>query len=350
MTKVSIVVPVYNGEQFLKEAVQSIRTQTMQDIEIILVNDQSKDNSGRICDELAKEDERIQVIHFEENQGICAARNAGIKMASSKYVAFCDNDDFFLEDLIKDNYLLAEEYEADMVKFGRRLIDVDADDEILREKETPLKELAVYDEKSKYNSYFDIKSKGLLMNVWNGLYKLSVIKEEDIWFNEFMRFGSEDADFSYRYFMASKTIVVNPVSYYVHYRRDESSTSRKFNKNKLESMMLAAESEALIFEEIDNRPEMKARKIIEVNKLVMNMYTQQVFHPNNPMTLAERINFLYKIQEEEHLNYSLEESVKKELKQIKRKHYLFAKSYSNEWMRGTYLMLKIQQLLNNETW
>src|SRR5699024_9589585 len=137
MVKVSVIVPVYNGELFLREAIRSIQNQTMHDIEIILINDKSTDSSGEICDELQTEDQRIKVIHLKENLGICGARNTGLRIAKGKYVAFCDNDDLFLENLIKDNYTLAEEHNADMVKFGRKLIDVDVDGNILREKVTP---------------------------------------------------------------------------------------------------------------------------------------------------------------------------------------------------------------------
>lgn len=350
MTKVSVIVPVYNGEQFLREAVDSIRKQTMEDIEIILINDQSKDNSGPLCDKLQSEDSRIKVIHHEKNLGICGARNTGLKAAEGKYVVFCDNDDFLLENLVKDNFLLAEEHNADMVKFGRQLIDVDSNNKVLREKETPLKELAVYTENTKFNHYFDMKSKGLMMNVWNGMYKLSVIKEQDIWFNEFMRYGSEDADFSYRFFMVSSKIIVNPHSYYVHYRRDEFSTSRKFNENKLDSMMLAAESEAVIFEQMEDNDEVKARRIIEINKLIMNMYTQQMFHENNPMSTSKKINYLNKIKNQKHLNYSLEPDVKHHIRRIKKKHLPFSVAYNNKWMRVAYIILKLQFTLNNEKW
>src|SRR5699024_7600526 len=203
---------------------------------------------------------------------------------------------------------------------------------------------------TKFKHYFAIKSKGLLMNVWNGLYKLSVIKEKDIWFNDFMRYGSEDADFSYRFFMVSDKIIVNPDYYYIHYRRSEFSTSRKFNENKLDSMMLAAESEAVIFDQMANTSEIKAKKIIEINKLIMNMYTQQIFHQNNPMSIKEKINYLYTIKEKKHLNYSLNKDVKSELKKIKIKHLPFSIAYNNNWMRLSYIILKLQHMMNNETW
>src|SRR5699024_11130650 len=126
MPKVSVIIPVYNSEFFLEEAVQSVLDQTLTDFEVILVNDKSTDNSGSICDSLARKDTRIRVNHLEENKGICGDRNAGLRMAQGEYVAFCDNDDHFTNDLLEDNYNLAKEYNCDMVKYGRKLIDIDA--------------------------------------------------------------------------------------------------------------------------------------------------------------------------------------------------------------------------------
>lgn len=322
----------------------------MSDIEIILVNDQSTDNSGAICDQIKREDNRVRVIHLEVNLGICGARNRGMREAKGEYVAFCDNDDFFTETLIEDNYTIAQKTGADMVKFGRKLIDIDSKGRILRKKETPLKKASGFNELTKMDNYFYMKSKGLMMNVWNGIYRLALIKEKNIFFDEFMRYGSEDADFSYRYFLTAKTIAVNPKSYYIHYRRDASSTSRKFNENKIESMILASQSEAKIFDRLQKTPEVKANIIIETNKLIMNIYTQQLFHPKNPMTVKEKIKFLHDVKNNKHLSYRLEKETKKELVKIKFKHLPFSLAYSNDWTVIAYIILKGQYKLNNEKW
>ena len=89
---ISVIVPVYKAEKYLKRCVDSILAQTLEDFELILVNDGSPDNSGAICDILAKTDNRIQVIH-KENAGVSSARNAGLNNAIGKYVFFCDADD-----------------------------------------------------------------------------------------------------------------------------------------------------------------------------------------------------------------------------------------------------------------
>ena len=106
---ISVVVPVYNVEDYLNRCVDSIVNQTYKNLEIILVDDGSTDSSGKICDDCAKDDERIKVIH-KENGGLSDARNAGIDIASGKYITFVDSDDVishdcvnFLYELLKNN-------------------------------------------------------------------------------------------------------------------------------------------------------------------------------------------------------------------------------------------------------
>ena len=95
--KVSFVLPVYNVMPYLERCVQSLVCQTYKDFEIILVDDGSPDDSGKLCDELATRDERIRVIH-QENKGISGARNTGIDNATGEYIIFVDSDDYWLFD------------------------------------------------------------------------------------------------------------------------------------------------------------------------------------------------------------------------------------------------------------
>lgn len=92
MSRVSVIVPVYNGERYLDKCIESILRQTHQDLELILINDGSKDSSGAICDQWAKKDPRLKVIH-QENRGVSAARNAGLEIATGDFIGFVDADD-----------------------------------------------------------------------------------------------------------------------------------------------------------------------------------------------------------------------------------------------------------------
>ncbi len=98
MCRISIIVPVYNVEKYLKKCVDSILGQTFTDFELLLIDDGSTDNSGSICDELAKTDNRIKVIH-KENGGLSDARNIGIEVAKGDFIGFIDSDDYIDEDM-----------------------------------------------------------------------------------------------------------------------------------------------------------------------------------------------------------------------------------------------------------
>lgn len=109
--KVSIIVPIYNGEKHIKKCVESIQRQTLKDIQIILVNDGSKDNSLYLCLEFAKSDKRIVVIN-QPNQGVSFARNAGIAEAEGEYVGFVDPDDWINSDMYEKMYNKSVEFET----------------------------------------------------------------------------------------------------------------------------------------------------------------------------------------------------------------------------------------------
>lgn len=108
MDKVTVVIPIYNVERFLKEAIDSAINQTYKNIEIILVDDGSTDNSGNICDEYVKLDNRIKVIH-KENGGLSTARNAALEVYTGKYIMFLDSDDFLELDAVEKMYNKIEE-------------------------------------------------------------------------------------------------------------------------------------------------------------------------------------------------------------------------------------------------
>lgn len=117
MSKVSVIIPVYNVEDYLQRCVASVQNQTEKDIEIILVDDGSTDSCGAICDRFAEQDQRIRVIH-QANGGLGAARNTGIQAATSPYILFADSDDYIDADLAEKAYIAAETNHADIVMFG----------------------------------------------------------------------------------------------------------------------------------------------------------------------------------------------------------------------------------------
>ena len=114
MPKLSIIVPVYKVEKYIQKCVDSILNQTYTDFELILVDDGSPDNCGKICDEYAQKDERVRVIH-KENKGVSSARNLGINEAKGEIIGFVDSDDFIEADMYKDMMEFLEKNDLDIV-------------------------------------------------------------------------------------------------------------------------------------------------------------------------------------------------------------------------------------------
>ena len=122
--KISVIVPIYNTEKYLHKCIDSILNQTFKDLEVILVDDGSTDSSGAICDEYAKKDERVVVIH-KENGGQATARNIGLDIAKGEYISFIDSDDYIENDMYESMLDAIERTGADVAMCGKLLVSED---------------------------------------------------------------------------------------------------------------------------------------------------------------------------------------------------------------------------------
>lgn len=222
---VSVIMPVYNSQDYVEEAIRSLLDQDFDSFEVIAIDDGSTDASGAICDRLAAEDSRLRVIH-KSNGGLCAARNTGIAEARGEYIMFCDNDDVAYPGFIADNYRLAKKHDADMVRFGRVLVRyangvVWEIDEITPKKESILEGLAILGNLDLLLS--------LSCGVWSALYRKELIESNSIRFDEELRAGVEDHLFNDEIYKYAQRIVLNPHAYYEWRRRSDHSTSAYFS-------------------------------------------------------------------------------------------------------------------------
>lgn len=122
MEKISIIIPVYNVEKYLKMCLDSVINQTYQNLEIILINDGSTDNSGKICEEYKRADSRIILIH-KENEGLSMARNTGLDIASGEYISFVDSDDYISRNMVETLYNRLLETQSDMAVCSIQYVD-----------------------------------------------------------------------------------------------------------------------------------------------------------------------------------------------------------------------------------
>lgn len=214
-TRISIIVPVYNVEQYLPSCIQSILSQTRTDFELILVDDGSRDRSGEICDRFAKEDSRIKVIH-QSNGGVSRARNAGIEEAQGTWVCFIDADDFILP-----TYL--EEF---------RLDDFASCDYILQSsvslKDDRLEEMTTYKEAVYKNGTDKLPHDVLLDGVpWGKAFKRRIMEQNKIHFNPLLNRG-EDMLFCLDFLYHSSATVTLPSCGY-RYRKDNATSLTKID-------------------------------------------------------------------------------------------------------------------------
>lgn len=208
---VSVIVPVYNVEEYINQCVESLVKQSYQNIEIILIDDGSTDDSGILCENWSAKDNRIKVIHTA-NRGLSAARNVGIKKAGGYYLYFIDSDDWVEYDLIKTLYdnmcvCAADLSSCGMIKdYGDRRFELRKDKECV--------------EVTQRQMFHEILCNEYVYGyVCNKLFKAKLVN--GLWFDEKL-FSQEDMDFTMRYLKRCKKCVYTESEYY-HYRQRATS-------------------------------------------------------------------------------------------------------------------------------
>lgn len=232
--KVSIVIPVYNASKYLSKCLDSVINQSYRDIEIILVDDGSTDNSGKICDDYADNDKRIAVLHGK-NSGVSTARNNGIKSSTGEYVTFVDSDDIIHPDYIKK---LVNNLNDDVLPVCQ--IENFYDEVIFLDNE---KEKIKLDK-----SHFIELCKWTLLNTpCCKLYNLDIIRKNKILFDAKLSLG-EDLLFNFDYLnYIDKITIVNQKLYY--YRRSENDTlSTAYNPEMMAIQLLLFDKYTEFFE------------------------------------------------------------------------------------------------------
>ena len=212
LPKVSICVPVYNTEQNLTLCLDSLLSQTLKHIEIIIVNDGSTDASGTICEEYARKDERVKLIH-KENGGLASARQVGLNEARGEYYAVCDSDDWVEPNMYEELYRNASEKEADII-LSNYFINYPNGKEIVS---------STYNFLDQEQYICDLISSKVYGNTWSKLFRLDTIKRYNISYEKNIDLG-EDLLFLYKILLNKVTIVQTDGCYY-HYRRDINSDS-----------------------------------------------------------------------------------------------------------------------------
>lgn len=190
--KLSVIIPIYQGEAFIEKSVASLQDQGYENIEIILIDDGSTDRSGELCDALQEKDHRIQVIH-QKNQGPSAARNAGIASATGDYIAFVDADDALSKNAFYEMMQALNGNDYDMLIFGS-VFEYYNKGVFIKSEVQCVKEQMALNHEGLANSFVALNDAGCLTAIWNKVVKRCIIDDHHIRFNESMRIY-EDFEF-----------------------------------------------------------------------------------------------------------------------------------------------------------
>lgn len=261
MPKVSIIVPCWGVEKYLNRCVYSLVNQTLRDIEIVLVDDESPDNVPQMCDNWANKDCRIKVVH-KKNEGLGFARNSGLEIAIGEYIAFVDSDDYVELDMYEKLYEEAKEDDADVIYSNFYIENLKGGWDI--RKEVYMKRMWDGDEVKSFmldmvaNSP-DIKhERQFQMSVWHSLYKRTIIEENDkIRFYSEREVNSEDFPFQIEFLKRCRKVVFIPNAFY-RYCLNGSSLTQSFNVDK--------------FRRIENLYKLMSEQLSDINEAQMRLY------------------------------------------------------------------------------
>ena len=225
--KVSIIVPTYNVENYLERCIKSLIGQTLKEIEIILVDDESPDSSPDICEEWKKKDSRIKVIH-KKNGGLGFARNSGLEIATGEFVAFCDSDDVVDINMYKILYTMADNENLDAV-YSEFNVDNYPGFHVIPHKEKTYNKNSIEDlildmigPEPSYNS--DVKFQ---VSACKAIYRLDLIKQNMILFHSERELISEDLVFNIDFLQKAIKVKITPLQLYYYYLNPNSITHAK---------------------------------------------------------------------------------------------------------------------------
>lgn len=279
--KVSIVVPVYNVEKYLRECLDSLLAQKLKEIEIIVVNDGSTDSSPEIAAEYAAKDSRVRLIS-KENEGYGKTMNRGFAEARGEYVGIVESDDFADPRMFKDMYKFAKRHDLDLVKAN--YYEHSDQGDVFQEPFVGLDYKKVFDPRT------DQRALVVLPIIWSALYRRSMIEREGVRFNETPGASYQDTSFVFQVWASARRAAILPKGY-LHYRVDNANSSVKSSSKvfavcdeyELSSQFLAKDPEK----------QQAFEKILNLLKLGTYRWNFNRLAPEYQLQFAERMRDEY---------------------------------------------------------
>ncbi|MEE0914413.1 MAG: glycosyltransferase [Ruminococcus sp.] len=238
MAKVSVIVPVYNAEQFIAKTIENLLSQTLDDMEIILVNDGSTDKSGEICDNYADKNSKITVIH-QKNGGVCKARNAGISASTGEYIGFCDADDVPDNDLYEYLYDLATQNNCDISIADTYILSEDGSKEFRSDDFS-------FSSRNREEFIREFLDGRFGDAIYTNLYKGDICRT--VKFEEGRKIN-EDKMFFFDFLMKAESVSYRSVGKYGYYRHMGSASLSAFSDNFFDYLYFMEKISAICREE-----------------------------------------------------------------------------------------------------
>ena len=348
MVKVSVIVPVYNVEKYIKACVESLCAQSLKELEIILVDDGSPDNCGRICDEYAAKDSRIRVLH-KPNGGVSAARNDGLRMATGEYVVFVDSDDYVPADAYEKLYSKAAASGADLVwgdmhrvyDDGRETYTSFFDKEFVTRDRALINQMIQADF---YNTYCSFSGQGGPAfgygSPCNKLIRRSLLQENNVHFDLRVKGIFDDIIFVANTLAVAECVAYVPVSVYC-YRIIGTSITRTYKKNMLEINEAIFSVWEEFLEKYNGTHEFDKPYYANVIRRLEHAITHYFFSDNNPKPKSIACKELKQtIISEPYRTAALNVDMSK----LARRHKVLAMLVQKRFVFGIYLFQKMQSM------
>ena len=345
MAKISVVIPVYNVARYLRQCIDSVLNQTFKDLEIIIINDCSTDNSKDIIQDYLAKDSRIKFVDNVVNLGYAKSVNNGIKQASGKYIGIVESDDFIEPNMYETLLNMLEKYNADVAKcnywnfYGEQNLNVVSSTSFSKLK----------------NKIFNIKENPEVLashpSVWCGLYSKDLLINNSIFFTETPNGAYLDILWTFKVFMSASRIVVTDIPL-LHYRQDNSNST----VNNPQKVFCISDEYDLLTEYIENHSELKPY----VNKFKLKKQyrdylwnLQRIVPEHKKLFLDKFVKTFSDLEKDERFYSDFPKKHRRELRLLLNSPSVFLEKYSTRkrsffrrTVQNIVVKLKIEKLLS----
>ena len=294
--KISVVVPVYNVEKYLDRCMNSILNKTYENLEIIMVDDGTKDNCDKMCDEYKNKDPRVKVLH-KKNGGLGFARNSGIDLSTGKYILFIDSDDYIESNMVQKLYESIKKYDADIcysdfnrVKMGKIISNKHLEKIAGFYKDSQIKEIIVPNLIG--GSPDDLEDDVIGWGVWKCIYKTSYLK--DVKFHSEKEMISEDIIFQLDYLKkVNKAVIIDDCLY--NYCINGSSLSTSYRADRFEKTVFLYQEQLKRLEELGCLDNSKIR----ADRMLISSIRMELMIAVKQLSYKQALNEIEKIVNDE---------------------------------------------------